>query len=201
MIRAGLTGGMASGKSFVGSVLENLGCHMVRADELGHHVLAPGGESYAAVVAEFGSGILNDDGTINRRSLGRVVFSDVTKLERLNGLVHPAVIRREEEFIARAAQVDPEGIAVVEAAILIETGGYRRFDRLILAVCTEEQQVERAMARDNATREDVLVRLRRQMPLEEKRKYADYVIDTSGPREETVEQTRRVYESLRSIRI
>jgi dephospho-CoA kinase len=174
---------------------------VVRADELGHHVLAPGGESYAAVVAEFGIGILNDDGTINRRSLGRVVFSDVTKLEQLNGLVHPAVIRREEEFIARAAQVDPEGIAVVEAAILIETGGYRRFDRLILAVCTEEQQVERAMARDNATREDVLVRLRRQMPLEEKRKYADYVIDTSGPREETVEQTRRVYESLRSIRI
>jgi dephospho-CoA kinase len=201
MMRAGLTGGMASGKSFVGSVLENLGCHVVRADELGHHVLAPGGESYAAVVAEFGSGILNDDGTINRRSLGRVVFSDVSKLERLNSLVHPAVIRREEEFIARAAQLDPEGIAVVEAAILIETGGYRRFDRLILAVCTEEQQVERAMARDNATREDVLVRLRRQMPLEEKRKYADYVIDTSGPREETVEQTRRVYESLRSIRI
>jgi dephospho-CoA kinase len=201
MIRAGLTGGMASGKSFVASELEKLGCHVVRADELGHQALLPGGESYEAVIAEFGPGILNDDRTINRRALGQIVFSDPAKLERLNSLVHPVVIRREEEFIARAARNDPSGISIVEAAILIETGGYRRFHRLILAVCTEEQQVERAMARDKATREEVLVRLRRQMPLEEKRKYADYVIDTSGPVELTVKQTRHVYESLRSIHI
>ena len=116
-------------------------------------------------------------------------------------LVHPAVFRREDEFIAAARRADPSGIIVVEAAILIETGSYRRFDRLILAVCTPEQQVERAMLRDGATREEVLARLSRQMPLEEKRKFADYVIDTSGTKERTIDQTREVYESLRSINI
>jgi dephospho-CoA kinase len=201
MIRAGLTGGLATGKSFVGKTLEQLGCHVVRADDLGHQVLLPGGEAYEGVLAEFGRGILADDGTIDRRKLAAVVFGDPDKLAHLNNLVHPAVFRREDEFIENARLADPSGIIVVEAAILIETGSYRRFDRVILAVCTPEQQVERAMRRDGATREEVLARLSRQMPLEEKRKFADYVIDTSGTKERTIEQTREVYESLRSIQL
>jgi dephospho-CoA kinase len=201
MIRAGLTGGLATGKSFVAKILEGFGCHVVRADELGHEVLLPGGEAYAGVIAEFGSEILAQDRTIDRRKLAAQVFNDPDRLERLNSLVHPAVFRREDEFIENARQTDPSGIIVVEAAILIETGSYRRFDRLILAVCTPEQQVERAMHRDGSTREEVLARLNRQMPLEEKRKFADYVIDTSGAKESTIEQTRAVYESLRSIKV
>jgi dephospho-CoA kinase len=201
MIRAGLTGGLASGKSFVARILEQLGCHVVRADELGHEVLLPGGEAYDGIVTAFGTEVLAPDGTIDRRKLAAVVFNDPEKLTRLNNLVHPAVFRREDEFMKNAARSDPSGIIVVEAAILIETGSYRRFDKLILAVCTPEQQVERAMHRDGSTREEALARLSRQMPLQEKRKFADYVIDTSGAKEGTIEQTRAVYESLRSIQV
>jgi dephospho-CoA kinase len=201
MILAGLTGGLASGKSFVGRVLEQLGCHVVRADELGHQVLLPGGAAYDGVAAEFGRDILAEDGTIDRRKLAKQVFSDDDKLARLNRLVHPAVFRLEDEFIENARRVDPSGIAVVEAAILIEAGNYKRYDRLILAVCTPEQQVERAMRRSGWTREEALARLKRQMPLEEKRKFAHYVIDTSGSEERTIEQTREVHQSLRSIQV
>jgi len=200
MLRVGLTGGLASGKSFVGQTLAQLGCHLVKADELGHAVLLPGAEAYDAVLREFGREILSPDGFIDRRRLGALVFADPEKLERLNQIVHPLVIRREEELIAAAAQQDPHGIAVVEAAILIETGSYRRFDKIILAVCSEAEQIERAMRRDNLTREEVLARLRRQMPLEEKKKYADFIIDTSGAKNHTAEQTRRVFETLRGLK-
>ena len=197
MIRVGLTGGLASGKSFVGKVLAGLGCHLIRADDLGHEVLAPGGEAYAGVVEAFGADILDEDGTIDRKRLAALVFNQPDRLQQLNAIVHPAVIRREEQLIQTIA--DPEAIAVVEAAILIETGSYRRFDRIILVVCTEEQQIQRAMHRDGSTREEAEARLRRQMPLEEKRIYAHYVIDSSGSKENTAEQTRRVHESLRSL--
>lgn len=201
MIRAGLTGGLATGKSFVGRVLEELGCHVVRADDLGHDVMLPGGEAYDEVVAEFGADILGPEGKIDRRKLASLVFNDPEKLSRLNRIVHPAVFEREEKFVEDVWRTDPSGIVVVEAAILVETGRYRWFDRLILVVCTPEQQIERALERDRTSREEVIARLSRQMPLEEKRKFADYVIDTSGPREQTIEQTRKVYESLRSIQL
>ena len=201
MIRAGLTGGLASGKTFVARVLESLGCHVIHADELGHQVLMPGGEAYDLAVAAFGRDILAPDGTIDRRKLAALVFNDPDKLAYLNSLVHPAVFRRENDFMENVRRADPSGIIVVEAAILIETGSYKRFDRLILAVCKPEQQIERAMHRDGSTREEALARLSRQMPLDEKRKYADYVIDTSGPKESTIEQTRAVYESLRGIEV
>ena len=198
MLRVGLTGGLASGKSFVGHALANLGCHMVNADLLGHEVLLPGGEAYAAVVAEFGEGILEPDRTISRRRLGALVFDRPERLVALNALVHPPVIRREEEMIREFGATDPDGIAVVEAAILIETGSYRRFDRIIVAVCDPEQQIERAMARDGLAREQAEARIRRQMPLEEKRKFADYVIDTRGTKQETLRQVEEMYQSLRS---
>ncbi len=103
----------------------------------------------------------------------------------------------EEEF----ARQHPDGIAVTEAAILVETGSYREFDKLIVAICRPEQQIERAMSRDHLSRQEVLDRMKRQMPLEEKVKYADYVIDTSGPKEDTLAQTRAVYETLRSLNV
>ena len=199
MLRVGLTGGLASGKSHVGRALAELGCEVISADELGHLALEPDGEARAPVVREFGGGILDERGRIDRRKLAAEVFGDPDRLELLNGLVHPVVIRREEELIAQAAARDPNGIVVVEAAILIETGSWRRFERLILAVCPLEAQVERAMNRDGITREQTLMRIARQMPLEEKRKYAHYVVDTSGAREETYRQTLAVFQSLRSI--
>ncbi len=201
MLRVGLTGGLASGKSFVGQAFASLGCHLIEADELGHEVLRPGGEAYDPVIREFGAGILEAGGGISRAKLAAEVFEKPERLAALNRLVHPLVIGREEELMAAYAAEDPHGIAVVEAAILIETGSYRRFDRLALAVCAPEQQVERAMRRGGLTREEALARLARQMLLDEKRKFADYIIDTSGAKEETLRQVNDIYEKLRSIRL
>jgi dephospho-CoA kinase len=199
MLRVGLTGGLASGKSFVGHALADLGCHLIEADALGHEVMLPGAEVYDAVVSEFGDGILDAEGRIDRRKLGAIVFAKPELLEKLSRLVHPAVIAREERSMTEIGRADPRAIAVVEAAILVETGSYKKFDRLIVAVCSLEQQIERAMKRDGRTREEVAARLSRQLPLQEKMKLADFVIDTSGTKENTVEQARAVYGSLRGL--
>ena len=199
MLKVGLTGGIASGKSFVGEALAGFGCLLIQADELGHEALASGGEAYQPVVQEFGREILTGDGTIDRRALAARVFADPERLARLNALVHPVVFRREDELISAFAVSHPGGIAVVEAAILIETGSYSRFDKMILVTCGEQQQVERAMRREGALESDIRARISRQMPLAEKRKYADFVIDTSGEKEDTLRQTRAVYDVLRRI--
>jgi len=200
MLRVGLTGGLASGKSVIGRELERLGCFVIRADELGHQVLEPAGEAFEAVIAEFGRGILKEDGVIDRRKLAAEVFDKPERLAVLNSLVHPPVVRRERALMQQFTAREPQGIAVVEAAILVETGGYRNYDRLVVATCSEEQQLERAMTRDGFTREQALARLRRQAPLAEKVRLAHYVIDTSGSMERTLEQTRNVYEDIRRIK-
>jgi dephospho-CoA kinase len=199
MLRVGLTGGIASGKSFVGEALASYGCFLIQADQLGHEALALGGEAYTDVIREFGNEILTADGAIDRAHLAKLVFADPAKLERLNAIVHPAVTRREEALAAEFFAREPQGIAVVEAAILIETGSYRRFDKLILVFCAQELQIERAMHRPGAVEADIRARIDRQMPLDEKRKYADFVIDTSGTKEETLRKARAIYEELRRI--
>ncbi len=199
MLRIGLTGGLASGKSFVGRALAELGCLLVKADELGHLVLEPDGEAFDAVIKEFGRGILGENGSIDRRRLAAEVFDRPDRLAVLNAIVHPPVIRLEERIIGEFASREPDGIAVVEAAILIETGSYKRFDKLVVAACTPEQQVERASERDGLTREEALARIARQMPLAEKLKYADYVVDTSGSKEDTLRQVKEIWNRLRSI--
>jgi len=199
MLKVGLTGGLACGKSYVGAALASFGCLVIQADELGHAVLAQGAEAYGEVVRAFGPAILDGSGEIDRRLLAERVFGDPEELARLNAIVHPAVWKREERILAEFAGREPHGIAVIEAAILIETGSYRRFDRIILVTCLEEQQVERALRRDGARLADIRARLDRQMPLTEKRKFADFVVDTSGAKEDTLRQTRVIYEALRSI--
>jgi len=199
MLEVGLTGGLACGKTFVGEALVELGCHLIQADELGHQVLLPSGEAYADVVREFGQGILNEDGTIDRKRLAAEVFGKPERLETLNRLVHPHVFGRERELIGQFARSDPRGIVVVEAAILIETGTYKNYDRLILVECEEQQQIERSLKRDHTDRAGVLARLSRQMLPAEKRKFAHYVIDTSGSKEQTLRRVREVYEALRRI--
>ena len=191
MLKVGLTGGLASGKSFVGRGLAGLGCFLIQADELGHQVIEPGGEAYDAVLALFG--------TADRKSLATLVFANPELLAKLNALVHPPVKARERALAAEFAREHPDGIAVTEAAILVETGSFKDYDRLIVAVCRPEQQIERSMERDGLSREEVLHRLSRQMPLEEKVKYADFIIDTSGSKENTLQQVRTVYQSLREL--
>lgn len=199
MLKVGLTGGLACGKSFVAEGFAGWGCLVIHADELGHEVLARGGEAFDSVVREFGEDILTTAGEIDRRALAARVFGAPERLTRLNALVHPPVVRKEEQLAREFAAAQPHGIVVVEAAILIETGSYKRFDRIVLVTCAEEQQVERAMRREGAVETDVRARLSRQMPLEQKRKFADFVIDTSGSKEDTLRQTRSIYDALRRM--
>ena len=196
MLKVGLTGGLGCGKSFVAAELRRLGCHLIEADRLGHEVLAPGGEAYQAVVREFAPPLL-PDGSIDRRALAADVFEHPDRLQRLNEVVHPPVKAREQAWLEAVAAEDPHGVAVVEAAILVETGTYRNYDRLIVVVCNEGVQTQRALARHGATLKDVQARLSRQMPLMEKQKFADYIIDTSGTPEDTLRQTGEVYAALR----
>ena len=201
MLKVGLTGGLATGKTHVANILAGLGCRVLSADELGHQVLLPDGEAYDDVVREFGPRILDSSGRIERRKLAAEAFENPERLEKLNSLVHPHVIRREGLWLDRLAAAEPGAIAVVEAAILIETGSYRRFDRIILAVCTPEMQLRRHMERSGETESETRARLARQMPLEDKRRYADYVIDTSGSREDTDRQAREVFRQLEQVAI
>ena len=187
---------MASGKTFVGKILAQLGCHVINNDEMGHAVMQPGGEAYDGIVGEFGAEILNADGTIDRRKLAAIVFHDPERLAALNALVHPPVRERTRAELETFEKAHPDGIAVVEAAILVETGSFRDYEKLIVAFCGTEQQMERARSRDGMTREQVVDRLSRQLPLAEKIRYADFVIDTSGSKENTIAQTKAVYEAL-----
>jgi dephospho-CoA kinase len=194
--RVGLTGGLGTGKSFVGKTLAALGAHLIQADELGHRALAPTGEAYHPVVHEFGQEILDADGRIDRSRLAALVFGNPQRLAQLNSIVHPAVHRLQQAMERDIRAADPDAMIVYEAAILIETGAYKDYDRIILVTCSEEKQIERAMSRGGVTREDVQARLDRQLPLEAKRQFADYVIDTSGSKEDTIRQARAVYEEL-----
>jgi dephospho-CoA kinase len=199
MLKVGLTGGYATGKTCVARELERLGCHVIYADELGHKVLLPDGEAYEGTLQAFGRNILNADGTIDRKRLAEIAFASPEHLEKLSGLVHPAVIRLEERLLEDFERQDPHGIAVVEAAILIETGRHAVFDRVILTSCDEETQMARGMKRDRATREEVLARLAKQLPLHQKERHAHYIVDTSGRKEETARQVQRVYGELKQL--
>jgi dephospho-CoA kinase len=191
MLIAGLTGGLASGKSFVAACLRELGCHIIEADALGHAVLQPDGEAYEAVLSRFG--------TVERSALAALVFNDPEALAQLNAIVHPAVRQRAKAEIARIELNAPNAIVIYVAAILIESGGYRDVDKLILATCPREQQIARAMERPGATEASVLARLANQLPLKEKLPYADYIIDTGGTKEQTLHQTKIVFEDLRRL--
>jgi dephospho-CoA kinase len=199
MIKVGLTGGYASGKSFVASELERLGCRLIYADRLGHQVLDPEGEAYAPTVEAFGREILGSDGRIDRKKLGAIVFGVPELLEKLTGFVHPAVFRLEEKMLARFQAESPRGIAVMEAAILIETGRYQMFDRLILTVCDEATQINRGIKRDGLSAEQVRQRISQQMTVEEKTTYADYVVDTSGEKQDTIRQVGAIYQDLKAL--
>ena len=199
ILAVALTGGLATGKSFVGRVFEELGCYRLEADRLGHETLEPGGEAFPAVVSLFGPEILDANGTINRRRLGALVFPEPARLEQLNAIVHPAVERLRLSRIAAIANSDPDAIVICEAAIYIETGATGRFDKVVLTVCGRELQIQRAMERSGWTRQETEARLARQWPDERKRMAADFVIDTSKSLDDTRRQTVGVYNCLRGL--
>ena len=196
MLKVGLTGSIAVGKSFVVSVLAELGCVVFDADKIAHSVMEPGGAAYLDLVNEFGEGVLAADGQIDRLKLGPIVFADAERRKRLNEIVHPRVIEEQNRLLAEAEARDPRGIAIIDAALMIESGGYKRFDKLIVVFCDRETQVARLMKRNQITREDAERRIAAQMSSDEKRRYADYEIDTTGTFEETRQRVIALYRQL-----
>jgi dephospho-CoA kinase len=199
MLRVGLTGSIATGKSFVSGVLAGLGGHVVDSDELAREVVEPGGEGLRKVVEAFGAGVLRGDGTLDRPALGALVFGDEGKRALLNSILHPLIMAEQDAVLNRWEQEDPRGVGIVDAALLVESGGYRRFDKLVVVHCRPELQLERLMRRNNLSREDALARIAAQLPQEEKLKHADFAVDTSGSFDETRARVEEVYEKLRRL--
>ena len=200
MLRVGLTGSIGVGKSFVAGVLQELGCRVLDADQTARAVVVPGAPGIAAVTRAFGAGVLREDGTLDRPKLGALVFGDQNKRELLNSILHPFIIAQQDEQLREWERRDPDGIGVVDAALMIESGSYKRFDKLIVVHCRSGVQLERLMKRDGLSLEAAQQRIAAQMSQEEKRKFADYLIDTSDGFETARAQTSEVYARLREQR-
>jgi dephospho-CoA kinase len=198
MLRAGLTGSIAVGKSYVSSVLAGFGCHVLDADQTAREVVVPGSAGLRAIAAAFGREVLQPDGTLDRAKLGAIVFSDETKRARLNSILHPLIIAAQDDWLRGREAQDPRGVGIVDAALMIETGSYKRFDKLIVVWCRPELQLERLVTRDGLTAAEAARRIASQMPQEEKKRFANYLIDTSGDFAETREQAAAVYEHLKA---
>jgi len=203
MLKVGLTGGIASGKSLVGEMFARLGAHVIQADVIAHELMQPGDAVYKEVVRHFGNGILNADGSISRPKLAEAAFGadkNSSRIEELNRIVHPAVIERQDKWMESLGRQHADAVTIVEAALILEAGAADRFDRLVVVTCDPHQRVERWAGRfgldlDQAERE-ITRRMAAQLPDEEKIKRADYVIDDSGSMDETERQVRAVYEKL-----
>jgi dephospho-CoA kinase len=195
MLKVGLTGSIAVGKSQAVLMFAELGCHVIDADRIARDVVAPETEGLKSVVATFGD-VLNPDGTLNRAKLGQMVFADETKREKLNSLLHPLIIAAQDDQIRELESRDPECIVIIDAALMIESGGYERLDKLVVVYCDPEIELERLMKRDGLSRTAAQARIETQMPQEEKKKYADYLIDTSGSLDATRGQVVTVFEQL-----
>lgn len=199
MLKVGLTGSIAVGKSYVLGVLAELGCRVLDADATARDVVAPGTPGLNAVIKAFGEDILLGDGALDRVSMGEIVFADQEKRQLLNSILHPFIIAAQDDQIRRWEHDDPNGIAVVDAALMIESGGYRRFDKLIVVHCRPEVQLQRLIARERFSPEEAAQRIASQMPQEEKKKYADFLIDTSEDFENTRRQTEAVFRELNKV--
>jgi dephospho-CoA kinase len=212
MLKVGLTGGIASGKSVVGEIFVSLGAHLIQADQIAHSLMQPGEAVYNEVVRHFGRGVLNADGSVNRAKLAELAFGSSvssttgaagsSRIQELNGIVHPAVLRRQEDWMREEGRRDPHAVAMVEAALILEAGAASQFDKLVVVTCNDEQKVARFAARHKLelgpARKEVMRRMAAQLSDEEKIKAADYMIDNSGSLDKTREQVRKVWQKLRA---
>jgi dephospho-CoA kinase len=199
MLKVGLTGSIAVGKSFVLGVLRELGARTIDADQVARECVEPETPGLTAVVSEFGNGVLQADGTLDRTKLGAIVFGDEARREKLNSLLHPFIIARQDELLQQWESETPEAIAVIDAALMIESGGYKRFDKLIVVHCQSEIQIKRLMKRNGLSRDEAELRIKSQMPQEEKMKYADYLVDTSGEFADTRRQVESLWQMLQTL--
>jgi dephospho-CoA kinase len=202
LLRVGLTGGIACGKSTVGNIFRELGARVIEADRIAHELMVPGSKVYEDILQQFGPGVVHPDGTVNRRQLAEEAFGS-GRIEELNRIVHPPVIARQEDWLRQVAEAEPRAVGIVEAALILEAGVGRRFDKLVVVTCRPEQKAPRFAQRqglDFATAEaEVKRRQAAQWPDSEKLAAADYIIDNSGTPEDTRAQVKQVYAELKSL--
>ena len=195
MRKVGLTGGIASGKSTVSGMFRALGVPVIDADVIAREVVAPGSRALEAIVDAFGEEILTEEKGLNRAGLGEIVFSDPAKKKVLEGILHPEIIAEQDRRLRELEREGRTPVAVVDAAVMIESGSWKRFDSLVVVDCDESQQIGRLRLRNGMNEEEAVRRVNAQMPLSEKVKYADHVIDNRG----SIDDTRKQVEELMKL--
>lgn len=193
----GLTGGIASGKSLVSGELKKLGAHIIDADIIAREIVKPGSPAYDDIVREFGAGILNEDSSIDRKALGKIVFADKEKLHKLNRITHPRIIEKINEKIKELNDNHKDPVIIVDIALLIEVGLHKDMAKVMVVYSDEKTQIERLKKRDNLSEQEAQQRLKAQMPMAEKLGYADYVINNTGTVEQTKEHVKQLYPELK----
>ncbi|MGC2424007.1 MAG: dephospho-CoA kinase [Nitrospirota bacterium] len=196
MKKIGLTGGIASGKSTISHVLMEMGARIIDADALAREALAQGTAAYSETVRLFGKRILSSSGHIDRKALGDIVFKDPEKRAALEGIVHPEVFRREAEITEGISRNEPGAVIVFDAALLIESGAYRRMDGVIVVWCSRQTQMDRLVKNCHLSPGEARLRIESQMPLDEKKRYASWVIDNDGELQAAISQARGIYPQL-----
>lgn len=200
MLSLGLTGGIASGKSTVAAMFAELGARLVDTDLIARQAVAPGEDALKRIVAEFGPAVLDQNGDLDRRRLRELIFADKEARAKLNAIVHPAVAARVREELARIAEADPQGVALVDVPLLYETNTQDRYQAVVVVYVPPQVQVQRLMKRDGVSREAAEQSLQAQMPLSEKKRKAQFIVDNSGTLQETREQVRAVWKDIEKLR-
>jgi dephospho-CoA kinase len=198
MLVVGLTGGMCCGKSTVSSMFAELGCCIIDTDLISRKLVEPEQLAWKRIVKSFGPDVLSKDKTLNRKKLGAIIFRDAEKRKILNSILHPLIIK-EEERLVKEAEKTMNKIVIVSAALMIEAGAHNRFKKIIVVYCSKETQILRIMKRERVTRKEALQRIAAQLSTAEKKTYADYLINTSGPFSQTRKQVVVIYEKLKRL--
>lgn len=196
MLKVGLTGSIAVGKSYVCSVFRDLGCHVLDADLAARQVVRRGTTGLDQIERQFGPEFIRSDGELDRAKLGAIVFADEHKRKLLNSIVHPLVFDFQDNWLRDREAADPDGIAIIDAALMIESGGYKRLEKLIVVYCEPAIQLQRLMLRDSLSESEAWRRIDAQMSQDEKKQYADFIIDTSNGFEDTRRQVNEVFSAL-----
>ncbi len=199
MLKVGLTGSIAVGKSYVCEIFRELGAFVLDADQTAREVVQPKTKVLRLITKEFGNEILHPNGELDRIKLGAIVFTDESKRQLLNAIVHPLVIEKQDEWLRQIESENAGTICIIDAALMIESGGYNRFDKLIVVWCNSDIQLKRLMLRNNLSEEEALKRINSQMPQDEKKTYADFLIDTSEGFKAVQQQTYEVFEQLKIL--
>lgn len=199
MLKVGLTGSIAVGKTFVCEVARELGCHVLDADKTAREVVAKGTAGLAEIIKHFGDEVLLSNGELDRKKMAAIVFADDAKRKELNSIVHPRVFEAQDKWLNELEKNDVDAIAIIDAALMIESGGYKRFDKIIVVWCAAEIQLSRLMSRDGLSRNEAKTRITAQMSQDEKKKFGDYLIDTSDGFDDARRQTTEVVAKLRKL--